>query len=439
MADMWCFPDKLAVRRCPLLFFLAAALAFSPEKAVSGLVFCDNHNIPLVFPQLEDGWKCPECHKDAIPIPQDDHYAKWNDSSWRVLRNAAKHKKGNHVLATQSLFQTTTLLGAGARGRTQGSILGVMGATQKTFREFSRIVRSGSREYGGIISQANVVVVSNKNELRQEYLQFLRQHDGNIQIETGVNLSNPQVASEVGERVNNEVCKVTNGMIEKCLDPGKDLNAATVMLIANASHFQGTWAIDFEEFNGQFKVPGRQRPTTVEMIAAESRDIQYALYEGWQAVSIPYQEKAEMVVILPPEGIEPDAIDDTTYHALLNKLQQQYIYLKMPKYLLEMEYSMEDIFNREEQDMFSEDADFGDMVQTLPLFVSSMKHKVKIRTDKKGTQAAGGAFAIMSEGERVTAAQEVDVNRPFWFGIRDSGSQGAFRFVGQIFNPIGGG
>lgn len=419
-----------AIRYYPLLFFVAAALALLSRESVSGVVACPHHLHPYYFFQHEDS-ECPSCGRAVIPQLQ--HYAKWNESSLALLKKLAA-KPQNHIFSPQSFFEIVTLLGAGAEGKTQEQTLGIAGATAGTFQEFSQIAKSGSVAGGGFVSRANALVVSNKKQLQPDFKMFLNQYDEKIVIKEEVDFSSQQALSEVSRLVNNMACDVTQGMITECFDPSNGVDESTLLAIANASYFKGTWLNDFKVTKEEFR-PLDAQPASVKMIESVNNDLSYARHLDWVAVSIPYKENAQMVIIIPPEGVPPASISPDTFHTLTSQLKKQFVNLKIPEYLIEMEYALEDYFGDDELGVFAPNAAFGGMVKNPPFSIDTIRHKAKIEVDQVGSRAASFTLAIGRESHPVELPPEVIADHPFLFFISDKTKECPARFMGQVWNP----
>jgi serpin B len=79
-------------------------------------------------------------------------------------------------------------------------------------------------------------------------------------------------------------------------------------------------------------------------------------------------------------------------------------------------------------------ADFSGMDGTRELFIDEVYHGALISVDEAGTEAAGStAVPILRKGGPAVE-QEIAVDRPFLFLIRDL-ETGAILFLGHVVNP----
>ena len=81
---------------------------------------------------------------------------------------------------------------------------------------------------------------------------------------------------------------------------------------------------------------------------------------------------------------------------------------------------------------FSDAADFGALA-SRPLKLSQCFQQVKVAVDETGTVAAA-ATELLGSPVSVPPPFHMEVNRPFYFAIRDN-STGTVHFVGKVINP----
>ena len=434
-----------AVIECRWSFWLTvpitAFLATWPMVAVSGIGSCDRCQPTYYFfdhgDKSEDA-KCPQCCCVSAPKPNPLHHKLWNGAALSLFHKLSATPK-NHVFSPHSLFETFTLLAAGAAGKTQSLTLDLMGATPETYNQFTQIVQSGSASNGGTLSRYNALVASKEIRLNPDYKGFLHQLDGAIDIREGIDFTNKDQAKCETQSINDKVAKATHGLITRCLEPN-ELTPSTLVAMVNACYFKGSWSVKFKETKDLFYTFDQQRRVEIEVdmiqakVKAKERSMLYSEHRRWEAVAIPYQEGAEMVIMLPPEGTEPTQISLDIFHALLEELSPEDFELTMPTYLFEIQYALEEHLETQDHDMFSHLADFSPMAEGGRLFVSKIKHSAKIETDKEGTRVAAATVVRKTKGKSF-CDRRVKINRPFLFLIRDKKEQHTIRFMGQVWNP----
>jgi serine protease inhibitor len=81
---------------------------------------------------------------------------------------------------------------------------------------------------------------------------------------------------------------------------------------------------------------------------------------------------------------------------------------------------------------FSGMADLG-----VPIYISEIVHKTKVKVDEKGTEAAAATVVEMTPGSAAVGFNmppEIICDRPYLFAIIDEGS-GAMLFLGAVGDP----
>lgn len=156
-----------------------------------------------------------------------------------------------------------------------------------------------------------------------------------------------------------------------------------------------------------------------------------------RAVELPYAGgELSMVVLLPQAGaFEPfvQEFDAAELDAILGDIKPMHVRLAMPKFRLDAAFRLKDaLMELGMVDAFGE-ADFSGMDGTRELFVREVCHEAYIAVDEAGTEATG-ASAVVMERKGPRTEQEVRVDRPFVFLIRDI-ETGAILFLGHVVDP----
>lgn len=228
----------------------------------------------------------------------------------------------------------------------------------------------------------------------------------------------------------------THGKIKKILD---ELDPSTKMALINALYFNGEWAYEFdaETDKGSFTTIGGSS-TKVDMMNLHA-GLDYAEYDGYRMVTLPYGNGAfSMSVILPEEGVsfkeEAAGLDAEVWAGLLSASKGTEVVVKLPKFSFEYETGLKDaLLAMGMKDAFNPDrADFSGISDT-PLFISEAKQKTFIDVNTKGTEAAAITYiGILETSIGPDEAQPVvfTADRPFMFVIHEK-STGAILFLGQ--------
>lgn len=228
----------------------------------------------------------------------------------------------------------------------------------------------------------------------------------------------------------------TNHKITKILD---EISPDAVMFLMNALYFKGQWAHPFKESLTQeapfYASDGTSK--NVEMMA-QTKEFRYTAQEHFDMVDLPYGNGAySMQILLPHSGIPVDKIVNelnvTDYQKWIESLHYENIYLKLPKFKLEydrtlnndlMALGMKTAFDRLK-------ADFG-LLTDEQVYISFVKQKTYIDVNEEGTEAA----AVTVVGiEKTTAMPSQPVSfvadHPFVLFIREN-STNAILFMGKM-------
>ena len=159
------------------------------------------------------------------------------------------------------------------------------------------------------------------------------------------------------------------------------------------------------------------------------------------AIELPYGEgRYSMVVVKPKAGRSPaDVIAQLATHATawdewMAGMRVGRANVHLPKFTFSYERTLNnDLIEQGMGVAFSDQADFTGINPDGNLLISEVKQKTFVEVNEEGTEAA----AVTSVGVGVTSVPvvtEFDVNVPFLFLIRESGS-GLIVFVGQVNDP----
>jgi serpin B len=243
----------------------------------------------------------------------------------------------------------------------------------------------------------------------------------------------------------------TNGKIPNLLSPNS-VNPETRFVIVNAVYFNASWATPFDATRTAPGTFTREDGSTVQasmMTSNATSDTPgaatgYASGTGWQAVDLPYSGgTTSMVVVLPDEGsfsAVEQQLSPTFYANVLSSLNEQdLVELTLPKFTIHgaTVSLVPELKALGMTDAFAPGvADFKAIVPG-DVFIHDVLHQAFVSVDESGTEAAaatavvGGGLAIATPPPPTVT---VDVNRPFFFFIRDVAS-GTVLFVGREGDP----
>ena len=226
----------------------------------------------------------------------------------------------------------------------------------------------------------------------------------------------------------------------KDLLPTGSISPNTRLVLTNAIYFKAAWMHPFNEDqtrDGTFHLlDGSQ--VTVPMMEQSER-LGYGQGDGYQVVELPYAGgELSMVILLPATGHFEDfasSLDAQRLSAILEGIQWEEVHLTMPKFSYDAGFQLKDALLRLGMtDAFSDGADFSGMDGTRNLFISDVYHKAFVAVDEAGTEAAAATAVVMNLTAAPMMPQEVRVDRPFIFLIRDI-ETGTILFLGHVVNP----
>jgi serpin B len=241
------------------------------------------------------------------------------------------------------------------------------------------------------------------------------------------------------QAINDWVSQSTEDRIKDIIPPGA-LDAFTRMVLANAVYFKAAWEHPFaQQFTSAqpFQLLDGSSISVPTMVEAE--DMGYLQGDGYRAVDLPYAGgQLSMLILLPDEGrfgdmegkLNPALINDT-----VSKLTTGEVILSMPKFKFEWSTGLSDgLAALGMVDAFDpRRADFSGIDGKHDLSISAALHKAFIAVDESGTEAAA-ATVILAVGSDMTNVPKVQLDRPFFFLIRDNPT-GTILFVGRVVNP----
>lgn len=364
-----------------------------------------------------------------------------------VNRCAADSGNENFMVSTDSVLFAMEMTAAGADGETLDQMLGTLmpGVDKEDALLFAadRMDQIKSSQ----LKIANSVWINEKSEpaFFSNYLKYVENNfDAKID-------ALPFDASGAG-KINSWVNDNTDGMIPTLIDT---LESDDLMVLVNALSFDAKWKKPFEAKNvedGYFTRADGGRDNC-KYLCGEN-DVTFLHNDKATGLLKKYDgEKYAFMIMLPGKaqdvGIlsELDAIlndgtitsheeedDGITYDInsfIADMTVEDYwefwesknsddVEYEFPEFTSEYSTSMKDILI----DMGMEDAfdasraDFGNMSNLKPLFISDVVHKTKIEVNALGTKAAASTRVIIEHND-VILQRKVICNRPFAYAIVD--------------------
>ena len=238
--------------------------------------------------------------------------------------------------------------------------------------------------------------------------------------------------------INEWVEEQTEGLIEDLIPQGS-IDELTRLVLTNAIYFNAAWKSEFppeatveEPFHladgGSVQVP----------MMSQMAEFPAFFGEGFRALELPYDgDELSMVVVVPDTGFEAfeagltiDLLD-----SVVASLQEEFITVKMPRWTfatpsIRLKQLLSDLGMPV---AFSTGADFSGMDGRLFLYIGDVIHKAFVSVDEAGTEA-GVATAVIMEGYGMPPEDEIHMDRPFIYLIRDIETD-TILFMGRLVDP----
>ena len=256
-------------------------------------------------------------------------------------------------------------------------------------------------------------------------------------------------------RVNAFVAEATRGLIADVLPLGS-VDASTVLVLANALYFKGTWARPFNPsgtFAAPFHLPGGGTVRAPFMAANLFKEQLLAVFPGFRALKLPYKndgggarQAAFYMLLLLPDG-EAVKIGDLYDKAVLTPGfirkhtpadEVPVGRFMVPKFKFTFEFEASADMRELGVTGAFDGGDFSGMVTGgNGLRISGVYHKATIEVDELGTVAAAATAVCMKECARAPRPPvDFVADRPFMFAIVEERS-GVALFLGHVVEPSG--
>lgn len=163
--------------------------------------------------------------------------------------------------------------------------------------------------------------------------------------------------------------------------------------------------------------------------------------EGYTASLLNLKNSKSMIFILPDEGLSPydivsdkKLLDEAVNSIYSDKGQHGKVIFKIPKFKFSSSLNLIETSKALGiKKAFEDQADFTNLSDTKPLFISEIKQNSAISIDEKGVEAAAYTEIGYAGAAQPDGIAEMILDRPFIFVI--TGVEGSPLFIGIINNP----
>ena len=376
--------------------------------------------------------KLPAQSQSLKNIPQAHNTFGFN--SIKILAKEEGNK--NIFISPSSIALALSMVYNGANGETKS-------AMQKTLQFQNLDITTVNQESLGLInslknpdpkvelSVANSVWARNGIDFKKDFLNVVGSYF-NAEIST-LDFS----SSNAANTINAWVSKNTKGKIPTIVS--SPIPESMLMYLISAVYFKGSWTTEFDK-----QLTEDRNFTTSDGVSQkhplmqQHGDLPYFETEDFQSVSLPYgkNKRLSMYVFLPKNlNNFIQTLDENKWNDWMKQYKETEGTILLPRFKMEYEKGLIPLLTKLGMGVaFQDNADLTGIGNNLK--ISEVKHKTYVDVNEEGTEAA----AVTNIGVGVTSVMPVqktfymEVNRPFFFVIRDNQTQEVL-FMGTIQNP----
>ncbi|CAN1181046.1 At1g47710 [Linum perenne] len=372
-------------------------------------------------------------------------------------------KRSNFIFSPLSFHSMLSLIALGSEGPTLAqllSFLDIKGVDELNFLAshlVSSIIspllanNSDTNVKSPIVSFINGAWLDQRFKLKPSFEEVVR----NVYHATASKVDFLHKADQVTEEINSWAERETRGLMGNLL-PEDGLDEETVLVLANALYFKGTWDRPFDASKTEHKDFNLLNGEAVQVPFMTTNPNQkhfYASSIDHQVLKVPYRpghdakRRFSMCFFLPTakdglsglvEQIRNDPMMLNNKHAE-ELLQERNVYpVLIPRFKMSFEVEASSVLREMGVDLpFSDMYGLMAMVESSePVVLSKMFHKSVIEVNEEGTEAASGsAGRIRGLRCRSAGPPSFVADHPFLFTIMEQNS-GSVLFIGVVLNPL---
>jgi serpin B len=378
-----------------------------------------------------------------IPAPPADHAFAC------ALYKQLAARGDNLVVSPASLRSVLTMTWAGARSATEEQMRRVLGLPDDRTDTLDqaraeRVRAAEASKSEAALRVANRLYANQACALEPKFIEETTAVFG-ASVEA---LDLQQDAEGSRQRINDWVAGETADKIRNLL-PRDAIDAQTQLVIANAVHFLGKWAAQFQKYSTRpapfFAADGTSRDVPTMQ---QTSSLRHAQVDGVQVLEMPYVGDTLAMTFLLPSA--RDGLADLEARLSPQQLAMwvsaarvERVMVKLPKFTIEPQATLAVAPLLRELGMplaFDDQrADFTGIAPVTDrgrLFIGEVFHKAFVRVDEQGTEAAAASAVAMPFGAAVMQDRPVEfrADHPFMFVLRDLRT-GTLHFVGRVVSP----
>ncbi|KAG1682221.1 Serpin B9 [Nymphon striatum] len=243
-----------------------------------------------------------------------------------------------------------------------------------------------------------------------------------------------------GERImlNTWVESKTHGLIKDLLPQGS-VSSSTLLAIINAVYFKGHWLHPFEKDSTEEEFfYSEDQKSKVQMMHREGNmnfGNDYNL--GASYVDLPYaDDKYSLLAILPHENTSSidkvfEKMTPSILRSIWNSTYSRSLQLSFPRFDMTESYNLKKVISKiGARNIFESINLSGAIDAPITVRISDVFHKVFLKVDEEGTEAAGGTGVAVNTAA-IFGQPKLVFNRPFAFILREKSSN-TILFMGIV-------
>ncbi|XP_026107611.1 neuroserpin-like [Carassius auratus] len=388
------------------------------------------------------------CGSQAADVPE-DVTAEFSVRLYHQLQITEGEE--NIIFSPLSVALALGMVELGARGSSLEEIRQAVGYSQfREDEEFSLLsnltqaLSADEEQY--VVRLANSLFLQTGVHFSEDFLQLMKKYF-RAEVET-VDFSQSEA---VADRINSWVLNHTESKIQNLVS-ADDFSSSTMIMLANAVYFRGSWKNQFRPENTRtFSFTKDDGSEVQTLMMYQQGDFYYGEFSDgtteaggvYQVLEMLYEgEDMSMMMVLPRQEVPLASLEPIIKAQLLdewaNNVKRQKVEVYLPRFKVEQKIDLRDTLQQLGiKSIFTKDADLtamtAEMTDGQDLFIGKAVQKAYLEVTEEGAEGAAGSGMIALTRTLVLYPQ-VMADHPFFFIIRNR-KTGSILFMGRVMNP----
>jgi len=360
------------------------------------------------------------------------------DFALRLFQRETEKTNKNVLISPFSAYEALSMTANGAAGETlkaMATVLGVPGTDLKELNGHNHAVLAALNSNDKVQMEiANAIYSDLKTPFKASFIELCRsvyQADAK-----SADFGNPATVASI----NTWCAKKTHGKIKKILEK---LRFDEKMVLLNSVYFKGSWQDAFKSEDTKMQdftlLTGKIKQVSM---MHKSFNAGYLQGDGFQAVSIPYAGKKQMMyVFLPDKNVDIQGLRSQftaqNWERWMGLFAGEKVNLAMPKYKVQFSTELSGALRAMGMsEAFDASSDFRNMFVHQKAAISRVLQKTYMDVNEEGTEAAAVTAVVMMAKSIRFEPKPVDfvVDRPFIVALVDEDTS-EILFLGAIVDP----